>query len=164
MAWIFTAEGWAAFLTLTVLEIVLGIDNIIFISILAGKLPSEKQGKASGDFGSDSQRSAEQHAGQDIGGRPQYGRQDIDQKKAIDGHIQHACDRWNQRPDRPNEARHDNAFTAVSMKKIDTLVNHFRIPPKWPHNTQALMIKTSDQVAGAVTDHRAHRGPHQGWQ
>ena len=46
MAWIFTAEGWAAFLTLTILEIVLGIDNIIFISILAGKLPRERQGKA----------------------------------------------------------------------------------------------------------------------
>src|SRR5213593_2001486 len=34
-----TAEGWAALLTLTVLEIVLGIDNIIFIAIVAGKLP-----------------------------------------------------------------------------------------------------------------------------
>ena len=31
-----TAEGWIALLTLTVLEIVLGIDNIVFISILAG--------------------------------------------------------------------------------------------------------------------------------
>jgi predicted tellurium resistance membrane protein TerC len=38
-------EMWAALLTLTVLEIVLGIDNIIFISILAGKLPAEKQKK-----------------------------------------------------------------------------------------------------------------------
>ena len=37
--WITTAEGWIALLTLTVLEIVLGIDNIVFISILAGKLP-----------------------------------------------------------------------------------------------------------------------------
>ncbi len=37
---------WIAFLTLTVLELVLGIDNIIFISILAGKLPAEQQGKA----------------------------------------------------------------------------------------------------------------------
>jgi len=46
VSWLFTAEGWAAFLTLTVLEIVLGIDNIIFISILAGKLPHERQGKA----------------------------------------------------------------------------------------------------------------------
>ena len=37
---------WIAFLTLTVLELVLGIDNIIFISILSGKLPKEQQGKA----------------------------------------------------------------------------------------------------------------------
>ena len=37
---------WIAFATLTVLEIVLGIDNIVFISILAGKLPPEKQGRA----------------------------------------------------------------------------------------------------------------------
>jgi predicted tellurium resistance membrane protein TerC len=39
-------ESWIALLTLTVLEIVLGIDNVIFISILAGKLPKEQQGKA----------------------------------------------------------------------------------------------------------------------
>ncbi|HEX6133583.1 MAG TPA: TerC family protein [Longimicrobiales bacterium] len=37
---------WIAFGTLTLLEIVLGIDNIVFISILAGKLPAEKQGRA----------------------------------------------------------------------------------------------------------------------
>lgn len=37
---------WAGFLTLTLLEIVLGIDNIIFISILAGKLPEHQQAKA----------------------------------------------------------------------------------------------------------------------
>lgn len=37
---------WVALLTLTVLEIVLGIDNIVFISILSGKLPQEKQKKA----------------------------------------------------------------------------------------------------------------------
>jgi len=37
---------WIALLTLTVLEIVLGIDNIIFISILAGKLPAEQQNRA----------------------------------------------------------------------------------------------------------------------
>ncbi len=37
---------WIALLTLTVLELVLGIDNIIFISILAGKLPPEQQSKA----------------------------------------------------------------------------------------------------------------------
>src|SRR5258705_9398077 len=39
-------EAWLGLLTLTVLEIVLGIDNIIFISILAGKLPREQQGRA----------------------------------------------------------------------------------------------------------------------
>lgn len=39
-------EHAAAFLTLTALEIVLGIDNVIFIAILAGKLPVEQQAKA----------------------------------------------------------------------------------------------------------------------
>lgn len=39
-------ESWVALLTLTFLEIVLGIDNIIFISIVSNKLPAEKQGKA----------------------------------------------------------------------------------------------------------------------
>ncbi len=37
---------WIAFATLTVLELVLGIDNVVFISILAGKLPPEQQQKA----------------------------------------------------------------------------------------------------------------------
>jgi predicted tellurium resistance membrane protein TerC len=46
MDFMFTAESWAALLTLTVLEIVLGIDNIVFISILAGKLPAEKRARA----------------------------------------------------------------------------------------------------------------------
>ena len=40
-----TPEIWAAFLTLTALEIVLGIDNIIFISILTGRLPEEQQAR-----------------------------------------------------------------------------------------------------------------------
>ncbi len=40
------SESLIALLTLTVLEIVLGIDNIIFISILSGKLPKEQQNKA----------------------------------------------------------------------------------------------------------------------
>jgi predicted tellurium resistance membrane protein TerC len=39
-------EIWISLLTLTVLEIILGIDNIVFISILAGKLPKEQQAKA----------------------------------------------------------------------------------------------------------------------
>jgi predicted tellurium resistance membrane protein TerC len=43
---LFSAENLIAFVTLTVLEIVLGIDNVIFISILAGKLPLEQQAKA----------------------------------------------------------------------------------------------------------------------
>ena len=37
---------WIAFVTLTALELVLGIDNIVFISILAGKLPPDQQKKA----------------------------------------------------------------------------------------------------------------------
>jgi predicted tellurium resistance membrane protein TerC len=41
-----TAELVVAFLTLCVLEIVLGIDNVIFISILAGKLPQQQQARA----------------------------------------------------------------------------------------------------------------------
>ena len=41
-----TPEGWIALLTLTVLEIVLGIDNIVFISVLAGKLPKAERGSA----------------------------------------------------------------------------------------------------------------------
>ncbi|MBK8466897.1 MAG: TerC family protein [Chloracidobacterium sp.] len=39
-------QVWIAFATLTVLELVLGIDNVIFISILSGKLPPEQQPKA----------------------------------------------------------------------------------------------------------------------
>ncbi|HEY6144373.1 MAG TPA: TerC family protein [Flavobacterium sp.] len=39
-------DAWVALLTLTFLEIVLGIDNIIFISIVTGKLPVEKRKKA----------------------------------------------------------------------------------------------------------------------
>ena len=46
MDWVFDIQIWISLLTLTVLEIVLGIDNIIFISILAGKLPLAKQAKA----------------------------------------------------------------------------------------------------------------------
>lgn len=46
MDWIAQPEAWIALVTLTVLEIVLGIDNIIFISILSGKLPPAQQGKA----------------------------------------------------------------------------------------------------------------------
>jgi predicted tellurium resistance membrane protein TerC len=41
-----TADGLIALVTLTALEIVLGIDNVIFISILAGKLPMEQQARA----------------------------------------------------------------------------------------------------------------------
>jgi predicted tellurium resistance membrane protein TerC len=46
MDWLTSPEAWIALLTLTVLEIVLGIDNVVFISILAGKLPREQQAKA----------------------------------------------------------------------------------------------------------------------
>ena len=46
MEWMTSAEGWIALLTLTVLEIVLGIDNIVFISILAGKLPHDQRERA----------------------------------------------------------------------------------------------------------------------
>ena len=46
MTWLTAPETWIALLTLTLLEIVLGIDNIIFISILAGKLPAGEQPRA----------------------------------------------------------------------------------------------------------------------
>lgn len=45
-AWISEPSAWIALATLTLLEIVLGIDNIIFISIIAGKLPKEQQDRA----------------------------------------------------------------------------------------------------------------------
>jgi predicted tellurium resistance membrane protein TerC len=44
--WLSSPEAWAALATLTALEIVLGIDNIVFISILTGRLPQEKQARA----------------------------------------------------------------------------------------------------------------------
>lgn len=46
MEWLSNPEIWVAFLTLTALEIVLGIDNIIFISILVSRLPKAQQPKA----------------------------------------------------------------------------------------------------------------------
>ena len=46
MEWLSDPQAWLALVTLTVLEIVLGIDNVIFIAILAGKLPEEQQKKA----------------------------------------------------------------------------------------------------------------------
>jgi predicted tellurium resistance membrane protein TerC len=46
MGWMGSPELWVAFVTLLLLEIVLGIDNIIFISILAGRLPGERQARA----------------------------------------------------------------------------------------------------------------------
>lgn len=46
MEWLSDPNAWVALLTLTILEIVLGIDNIIFISILSGKLPVEQRKKA----------------------------------------------------------------------------------------------------------------------
>jgi len=46
LTWLTDPHIWISLLTLTVLEIVLGVDNIIFISILAGKLPAEQQVKA----------------------------------------------------------------------------------------------------------------------
>ncbi len=46
MEWIADPQAWIGLLTLTVLEVVLGIDNIIFISILSSKLPRTEQVKA----------------------------------------------------------------------------------------------------------------------
>ena len=46
MEWIADSQAWIGLITLTLLEVVLGIDNIIFISILASKLPQERQAQA----------------------------------------------------------------------------------------------------------------------
>ncbi len=46
MDWITDPNAWVAFATLTALEIVLGIDNVIFISILAGRLPVSQRARA----------------------------------------------------------------------------------------------------------------------
>jgi predicted tellurium resistance membrane protein TerC len=46
MDWITSPEAWIALLTLTTLEVVLGIDNIIFVAILADRLPHEQRAKA----------------------------------------------------------------------------------------------------------------------
>ncbi|MCC7373962.1 MAG: TerC family protein [Verrucomicrobiales bacterium] len=46
MDWLANPEIWISLVTLSLLEVVLGIDNIIFISILAGKLPADQQNKA----------------------------------------------------------------------------------------------------------------------
>jgi predicted tellurium resistance membrane protein TerC len=46
ISWVSEPSAWVSLLTLTVLEIVLGIDNIVFISILAGKLPVQDQERA----------------------------------------------------------------------------------------------------------------------
>ena len=44
--WMSSVDGWVALLTLSVLEIVLGIDNVVFVSILAGKLPGDQRERA----------------------------------------------------------------------------------------------------------------------
>jgi predicted tellurium resistance membrane protein TerC len=44
--WTTSAEGWIALATLTILEIVLGIDNIVFISILSGKVRQQDRARA----------------------------------------------------------------------------------------------------------------------
>ncbi len=46
MHWIHDPQAWIALLTLTVLELVLGIDNVVFISILSSKLPPEQRKRA----------------------------------------------------------------------------------------------------------------------
>ena len=46
MDWLLNPEIWIALVTLTILEIVLGVDNIIFISILSAKVPAHQQRSA----------------------------------------------------------------------------------------------------------------------
>ena len=51
MEWLSDPQAWIALLTLTLLEVVLGIDNVIFISILAGKLPTPAEQKKARNLG-----------------------------------------------------------------------------------------------------------------
>ncbi len=46
MSWLTDPEIWASLLTLTVLEIVLGIDNLVFVALMAGRLPPDRQPSA----------------------------------------------------------------------------------------------------------------------
>ena len=46
MGWLTDPQLWASLVTLTALEIVLGIDNLVFIAIVAGRLPPERQNRA----------------------------------------------------------------------------------------------------------------------
>src|SRR4030095_11569852 len=46
MEWLANPEIWLSLLTLTALEIVLGIDNLVFIAVLVGKLPKDQQPRA----------------------------------------------------------------------------------------------------------------------
>ena len=46
MEWLADPQAWIALLTLTVLELVLGIDNIVFITILVGRLPEKQRARA----------------------------------------------------------------------------------------------------------------------
>ena len=46
MDWLTDPQLWISFCTLTLLEVVLGIDNVVFVSILADKLPAAQQPRA----------------------------------------------------------------------------------------------------------------------
>src|SRR5271166_4270373 len=46
IGWVYDPNAWVSLVTLTILEVVLGIDNVVFISILTGKLPEIQQAKA----------------------------------------------------------------------------------------------------------------------
>jgi len=46
MDWITSSEAWIALCTLTVMEVVLGVDNLVFVSILTGRLPATQRPKA----------------------------------------------------------------------------------------------------------------------
>ncbi|MGH6927664.1 MAG: TerC family protein, partial [Dongiaceae bacterium] len=46
MEWLTSPEIWLSLLTLTALEIVLGVDNLVFIAVLVGKLPKAQQPRA----------------------------------------------------------------------------------------------------------------------
>jgi predicted tellurium resistance membrane protein TerC len=46
MDWLTDPQTWIAFITLFALEVVLGVDNVVFVSILAGKLPADRRPRA----------------------------------------------------------------------------------------------------------------------
>ena len=72
-----TAEGWVALVTLVAMEVVLGIDNLIFISILSNKLPEADRSRAAGRYATAAGITADATSGNDAAGWFSLGDQDL---------------------------------------------------------------------------------------